>query len=288
MKFLKQIIYIFIQKPACTVFLMAVLAGMIQPAGAQVTIGSGFPPAKGAFLDLKENDEENGGPTGTKGLLFPRVNLEGLYTLSPIIAGDDPDLETEKKTHIGLVVYNLTVDVERNLLKGLYAWKGDHWRKTSPNVPESDATRFLGGTVFVKLKSTTTSISTISLSRVINNGAGSYTMGNDTRANTAGGITELRGQGYTISNYAGGYFNIVFDVPFTEIYGVSTNIFDAYVSGGSIEAGLVPSPKNPGSRLDTRDNTQIVYMDNRGFRIKTGDDKGNPSNRPFTFLVIGR
>lgn len=267
--------------------LTAVLFALLtQSVRAQVTIGSGLPPSKGALLDLKENDDQDGGETSSKGILFPRVNLEGLQTLSPIIPDNDPNIEQLKKSHTGMVVYNLTTDTEKNLLKGLYAWTGSYWRKTSPNIPEADATRFLGGTVLVRLKST--SNPGIPSDRVINNGSGSYTMGNDSQTNTAGGVTLLKGQGYKISNYANGYFNIVFDVPFTEIYGVSTNIFDAYISGGTTEIGLAPTPENPGKRLDTRDNTQITYMDNNSIRVKTGDNSGTASNRTFTFVVIGR
>lgn len=270
-----------------TVSVMAVFLFLLaQSARAQVTIGSGLPPVKGALLDLKEKDDQNGGKTSSKGILFPRVNLEGLQTLRPVIPDSDPDIEQLKKSHTGMVVYNLTVDPERNLLKGLYAWMGTYWRKTSRDVPESDAIRFLGGTVFVRLKST--SNPRISSDRVINNGSGRYTMGNDSQANTAGGVTQLKGQGYKISNYANGYFNIVFDVPFSEIYGVSTNILDVYVSGGIIDAGLAPTPENPGQRLDTRDNSQITYMDNSCIRVKTGDSSGTASNRTFTFVIIGR
>ena len=80
---------------------------------AQVTIGSGFPPAKGALLDLKQNDyvSEN----STKGVLFPRVMLSNEHELYPMFGTEGKEIKeyTDNRNklkieHKGLIVYNLS------------------------------------------------------------------------------------------------------------------------------------------------------------------------------------
>lgn len=99
-----------------------------QEAVSQVTIGSGLGPLKGALLDLKEQDSE-GGVTANKGLGLPRVNLEEIDQLFPMFGkvGDiDAEYESDKpgldQMHLGLVVYNLTLNLEKGLCPGVYAW----------------------------------------------------------------------------------------------------------------------------------------------------------------------
>lgn len=106
---------------------------------AQVTIGSGNPPAKGALLDLKDKKPENNNITSeTGGLLLPRVGLENKTTLQPFIANDQDFInnsERVKDIHTGLVVYNLTNDFDKDLCPGIYNWDGNLWERLSKPCP---------------------------------------------------------------------------------------------------------------------------------------------------------
>jgi hypothetical protein len=92
---------------------------------AQVTIGMDTPPAKGAILDLKEKDAPNGDETSSKSIVLPRVKLISLTSLEPLLSGADATDTTEKLTHKGSVVYNITVSAD--LQEGLYYWDGNKW-----------------------------------------------------------------------------------------------------------------------------------------------------------------
>jgi hypothetical protein len=117
------------------------LTHIVQP---QVTIGSGNPPAKGALLDLKENEAPNGSATTTKGIIFPRVNLAGLNSLEPLLSAADAADATQKTTHTGIVVYN--INTASNLQEGLYCWDGAKWVKLLGNANEAWLTQGNAGT----------------------------------------------------------------------------------------------------------------------------------------------
>jgi hypothetical protein len=98
------------------------------PVKAQVTIGSGIEPQRGALLDVKSKDaatpggettDQNGG-----GILMPRVELVDINSLEPFIAAGDQDADT-KANHKGLVVYNLTAT--GGFAAGPYSWDGTKW-----------------------------------------------------------------------------------------------------------------------------------------------------------------
>jgi hypothetical protein len=98
------------------------------PVHAQVTIGSGLEPQRGALLDVKSKDaatpggettDQNGG-----GILMPRVELVDINSLEPFIAAGDQDAAT-KANHKGLVVYNLTDT--GGFAAGPYSWDGTKW-----------------------------------------------------------------------------------------------------------------------------------------------------------------
>lgn len=102
---------------------------------AQVTIGSGEPPAKAALLELKDKEPEDDNITSKSGgLLLPRVGLENKTTLMPFIA-DDQNFKNNtnkiKDKHTGLVVYNLTNSFEKDLCPGTYEWTGSYWERLS-------------------------------------------------------------------------------------------------------------------------------------------------------------
>jgi len=96
---------------------------------SQVTIGSGVAPAKGALLDLKQNDQEN---NSTKGFIFPRVILtdeEELYPMFGEKGNELPEYTANKSKlkaeHKGMLVYNLSSENDFNV--GLYVWDGTQW-----------------------------------------------------------------------------------------------------------------------------------------------------------------
>lgn len=97
--------------------LLIVLYLMIGQAQAQVTIGSGISPNKGAILDLKENDGSE--VNSTKGLGLPRVQLTTIYTLDDINTGLDVN------EHIGLTIY--VPEEFENSCPGVYVWTGKIW-----------------------------------------------------------------------------------------------------------------------------------------------------------------
>ncbi|GAB6012538.1 hypothetical protein [Viscerimonas tarda] len=107
---------------------LALCAGNMQ---AQITIGSGEQPVKGALLDIKEQAADPGNVTATTGgLLLPRVKLKDTTTLEPFIPVTDPDWVNHattriKELHAGLTVYNLTTATP--FRPGVYTWSGRQW-----------------------------------------------------------------------------------------------------------------------------------------------------------------
>lgn len=107
---------------------------------AQVTIGSGEVPNKGALLELKEHKPVNlatDNSTADKGMLYPRVNLTDNNNLFPMFEDDGSggykigttsySKSEEDKKHIGLIVYN--VNASSVFHQGLHIWDGKEWRK---------------------------------------------------------------------------------------------------------------------------------------------------------------
>lgn len=101
------------------------IIGLSTELRAQVTIGSGLEPNKGALLDLKEKDPVNpavDNSTAKKGLIMPRVNLTSMTSLADI----DGAAGKEAK-HTGLTVYNLSTT--GGFEPGIYVWDGARWIK---------------------------------------------------------------------------------------------------------------------------------------------------------------
>ena len=97
-------------------------------AMAQVTIGSLEAPERAALLDIRSHAPDANNITSEEGgLLLPRVELEDLHSLAPLIAGGGSP--AEKLSHTGLVVYNVTDDDMIDLLPGFYYWTGGEWAK---------------------------------------------------------------------------------------------------------------------------------------------------------------
>lgn len=106
-------------------------------AYAQVTIGLGEAPEKYATLqvkdvELKGTDSLNA-PTASKGgILLPRVKLVKKNELLPFVASAEVNPPTEeylkaKKSHTGLIVYNIVEDPVEDLCLGLNQWDGEQW-----------------------------------------------------------------------------------------------------------------------------------------------------------------
>ena len=117
---------------------LAILAGFFFTMQAQVTIGSGLPPAKAALLELKDTEQTPSGITDATnvtadrgGLGLPRVELENEATLQPFIKlmdeeWDSSNQDLTKIRHTGLMVYNLATTSD-GLEPGVYVWDGDKW-----------------------------------------------------------------------------------------------------------------------------------------------------------------
>lgn len=124
-----------------SLFLLLILSGNTN-LSAQVTIGAGTPPERGALLDFKERDVTS--PTqdvvslenSTKGVLHRKVFLRDASKLTPLYGGSDDgsgvwsDESTaeEKLKATGMVVYNVNPDAI-NMDEGLYMWQIDEWVK---------------------------------------------------------------------------------------------------------------------------------------------------------------
>ncbi len=109
---------------------------------AQVTIGSGTSPERGALLEHKEKDIAN--PTADvtslenseKGVLFPKVFLHDVSKLTPLYGGaddgsgqwSDESTADEKLKATGMIVYNVNPEA-KNMDDGLYMWQIDQWVK---------------------------------------------------------------------------------------------------------------------------------------------------------------
>jgi hypothetical protein len=98
------------------------LAGGIS---AQITIGSGIEPVKGAILDLKSKAPEDDNVTSTTGgLLLPRVALEDWNSVALFFGGIDQNADVKKQL-TGLIVYNLATT--GGFSAGPYSWDGAKW-----------------------------------------------------------------------------------------------------------------------------------------------------------------
>jgi hypothetical protein len=95
---------------------------VIFSATSQVTIGTLEQPLKGTLLDLKESKTSDGNANSQKGLMLPRVTLTDVYSLSPILSGEDLSNAKLKPDYTGLIVYN--VNTNAPFEKGLYSWNG--------------------------------------------------------------------------------------------------------------------------------------------------------------------
>lgn len=136
---------------------------------AQLTIGSGQTPEKGALLHLKEHEPDNQNITSTKGLSLPRVALSDKNNLFPMfetvagngIANDKYNTLAKKENqdaiHTGLIVYNTSTQI--NIIKpentcanvdwsggsaniilapGIYVWNGQSWESLMPQESEKN------------------------------------------------------------------------------------------------------------------------------------------------------
>ena len=97
---------------------------------AQINIGSLKPAAKAALLQIKEIEpNDNDGQTvSTGGIILPRVKLTSTGSLEPAVSTSQIDYTTQKLLHVGMMVFNLSVDQSAGLQKGVYVWTGDEWQ----------------------------------------------------------------------------------------------------------------------------------------------------------------
>jgi hypothetical protein len=217
----------------------------------------------------------------------------GIGTISPQAALDiNGDLKIRTVEIVGGAPdYVLIVDADNTIKKALL---------------NADATRFLGGSVYVRFgpgggyeygyhngfyqNYYVGYKGAVSTDRVIGQKEGAnYTVGNRSFSSSKGQIMSLKGTGYTVSSISPGIFDIKFDTPLKEIFGISVNIVDSYgTNTTNVGSGASPFPDEPGMALKTNDNAQVSFISNSIIRVKTGDDKGGLGNRSFTFLVTGK
>jgi hypothetical protein len=106
---------------------------LVQDLCSQVTIGSNSQVNKGSILDIKETDSPNA--NSTRGVNLPRVGLTEIDQLYPMFDGisdyqnGQPLKIKEDQAHIGLVVYNRTTNLPKQLCPGVYVWIGSQWRR---------------------------------------------------------------------------------------------------------------------------------------------------------------
>lgn len=150
-------------------FLSTALLIFTASIQAQLTIGSGQTPEKGALLHLKEHEPDNQNITSTKGLSLPRVALSDKNNLFPMfetvagngIANDKYNTLAKKENqdaiHTGLIVYNTSTQI--NIIKpentcanvdwsggsaniilapGIYVWNGQSWESLMPQESEKN------------------------------------------------------------------------------------------------------------------------------------------------------
>jgi hypothetical protein len=229
------------QRIGCLMALSGFLVS--NSVGAQVTIGSGSPPAKGALLDLKQYDNPYGGITTTKGIIFPRVKLAGPNSLFPLLKATDADDPTEKKIHKGTIVYN----VGAYLPEGLYCWDGDKWVKLLGNVNDAWLPQGNAGTkAGINFVGTTDEQPLVFK---VNNSYAGYIGANN---NTAIGI-------HSTAGLTGGQNNITIGANTTLPYGESyqMNIGNA-IFGTGMEGSLTIPKGNIGIRTSTPASTLDV------------------------------
>ncbi|GHU63280.1 hypothetical protein FACS1894123_05730 [Bacteroidia bacterium] len=129
---------------------------------AQVTIGLDEAPAPGSLLQLKDKVNVTDGTFNAhKGMGLPRVQLSEKNQLYPMFllnpddptSGPDANYQTNKnqldKTHIGLLVYNLTEDEDKDLYPGLYQWDGKEWKSFEAKMGNAKFAQLTCGDIIV-------------------------------------------------------------------------------------------------------------------------------------------
>lgn len=141
-------------------------------------------------------------------------------------------------------------------------------------------TKFISGILLNRYDSNSGGL--LAPTKLIGGAAGvTYNIGTATGSSSIGGIENIIGTGYKVSQVQNGVFDIMFDTPFTQIYSLSANVYDT----GN---GTTPVMNSPQDVLNTKDQLQISFISNSIIRIKTGNDTGAKSSRSFTFSVSGR
>ena len=155
------------------VTLLLTTTGVIR---SQVTIGTLSEPAKGALLDLKQQDDLTGNTNSSKGVMLPRVLLTDMNSLSPMLSGADLTDATLKLSHTGLVVYN--VNTTSPFQEGIYSWDGEKWNfcintaviSANNGLTLSGETVKLGGSLTAPTTITTNGDNSLTISGTPGNG----------------------------------------------------------------------------------------------------------------------
>ncbi|MFT4223836.1 hypothetical protein [Dysgonomonas sp.] len=135
--------------------ILTLFAGLCTATYGQTTIGSGKDPMKGALLDLKEYDNNNGGDTAGKGMMLPRVNLINLKPTTPseLATSIGSSGTWDLNAHIGLLVYNVKLCPAGGGIiydeTGPQVWSGSRWQLLSlPAIIEASPAKTSGANIW--------------------------------------------------------------------------------------------------------------------------------------------
>jgi len=105
-----------------------IFIGLESVAMAQITIGVSEPPVAGALLQVKSIENVNKmNANSTKGLMLPRVNLNNMKELTPILP-QGYNKSFENPIHTGLLVFNTNNELPNSNGIGVYLWNGEYWK----------------------------------------------------------------------------------------------------------------------------------------------------------------
>lgn len=105
----------------------------------KATLGGAYKTPSGAAISIQTQTDTDptGGVNSTKGFMLPRVRLESINNLSPLIASGGNS--TEKAEHKGTVVYHVGGN---GIAADTYTWNGANWMKYISVLPTNSARIF--------------------------------------------------------------------------------------------------------------------------------------------------
>ncbi|MDR0864136.1 MAG: fibrobacter succinogenes major paralogous domain-containing protein [Candidatus Symbiothrix sp.] len=111
--------------------MLLLMAAVLLPLGlrAQVTIGGTSDPQAGAILDLNS--------TVKGGLILSNVAITDLSEIPASGFVGITSVQGANAALTGTIVYNMNVNAEKKIKKGLYVWDGNDWQPVSGSAIEA-------------------------------------------------------------------------------------------------------------------------------------------------------